>query len=516
MTDQQSPQQRGADRPLTRSERRRLQRAERHPVRTALTRGARAVSMLLAGVLLLGSGMTFVYYKQLTSKAATAASVENVEGNVAAEGFDGRDMDILMIGTDTRTGTDIPAEAGSTGDDLHNTDTIMLIHVPADGSRASIVSFPRDTWVQIANRGEKAKINSAYAYGYNSVTDPNAPEQARKDAGQQWLIQTISAFTGVQIDHFVEVTLAGFRDLTKAVGGVDVNLCEPTEDLEYSGANFPAGKQHLDENQALSFVRQRHGLKNGDLDRIKRQQYFMAQILRKVLDREIGDLFDPAKLSELIDALAGTISYDPELSPLLLAEQMRDVAAGNVEFRTIPLAEYYEQRIGGQDVVVPADEAEVLAFFQSLSAPAPSSPGASSSSSAAASGSASSSTAAPPTSAVPLPPVLLYLGTADPNAQQVATADLQAKGYPIEATHTASLSYDTTEIQYAPDQAAAAAALQAQLPGSATRQVGTTPPGKLLVVVGANYPGLAGASGSASPTTSVPPVITAATDDCIY
>lgn len=352
---------------VTRSQRNR--RLRQHPTRAALRRGSRAVGALIALTLLIGSGLTFTFFNRLNSQAGTAASPKQVTGNVAAEGFDGEDMDILMIGTDTRTGTDIPAADG-TGDDLRNTDTIMLIHVPADGSRASVVSFPRDTWVTLPT-GEKGRINSAYAYGYASVTDPNATEQQRKNAAQAWLIQTVSALSGVQVDHFVEITLAGFRDLTRALGGIDVNLCQATQDLEYSGADFPAGPQHLDENQALAFVRQRHGLIS-DLDRIKRQQYFMGAMLRKVLDQDVGALLSPGKLTELIDAVAGTITFDEDLDALMLAEQMRNVATGNVAFYTLPIAG--DATINGQQVLAPVSDEQMKMFFLTLSAPPPPEP----------------------------------------------------------------------------------------------------------------------------------------------
>ena len=486
---------------ISRSERRRQQHREQHPIRTSMRRGVRAVSALIAFILLVGSGLTFTFFNRLTTQAGVAASPQEIKGNVAAEGFDGQDMDILMIGTDTRTGTDIPAEDGA-GDTLHNTDTIMLIHVPADGSRASVVSFPRDTWVTLPT-GEKSKINSAYAYGYASV-DAAGPEQQKKDAGQQWLIQTVSAFSGVQIDHFVEITLAGFQDLTRTVGGIDVNLCEATQDLEYSGADFPAGPQHLDENQALAFVRQRHGI-GSDLNRIKRQQYFMGAMLRKVLDREVSDLLNPMKLAQMIDALAGTITFDKDLDPLLLAEQMGDVAAGNVGFYTIPIAG--DDTIGGQQVLVPVSQGAMLEFFAGLSLHGDAAGSAGSPGSAGSTGSAGSANGQQGAGVS----VQVYLGTDDPAG--VAAADLQARGYVVESTAPASGVYPATEIQYGPDMAAQAAALTAALPGSTTREVSTTPPGKLLVVVGANYPGLA-ASGAQSPEATQPD-FTAANEGCI-
>lgn len=505
----------GATAATSRSERRRAEQRTRHPVRARLVTLARAVSFLLTVCLLLGSGLAFVYYNRLSSQAGTGASLSDLEGNRGGKDYDRRDMDILMIGTDTRTGTDIPAEDGD-GGSLHNTDTIMLIHVPADGSRASVVSFPRDTWVTLPN-GEDAKINSAYADGYDSIVDPQATQQQHKDAGQAWLVQTVSAFSGVQVDHFVEVTLAGFRDLTNAVGGVDVNLCEATEDLEYSGADFPAGPQHLDADQALAFVRQRHGLPNYDLDRIKRQQYFMGAVLRKVLDRQIGDLFDPAKLTQLIDALAGTISFDVDLDPLMLADQMRDLAAGDVEFRTIPLAPEKYGKIDGQEIVVPAPEDEIKKFFATLSAPttssATSAPATSSAGGSSAGGASATSSATAPAAPVSID---LYLGTTDPAAGDLATADLQARGYQVSpAGQTASAS--ATEIQYGTAMLAQAEALAAVLPGATLRQVAATPAGKLVVVVGDNYPGL-GSAGSAPATTATtaPPDSTAASDQCIY
>lgn len=490
--------------PVTRRQRRKNQ----HPVQAAMLRISRGVAALLALMLLVGSGLTYAYFNRLTAQAGTGTSLDDVEGNSAGEGYSGEAMDILMIGTDGRAGTDIPEEDQTGG--LQNTDTMMLIHVPADGSRASIVSFPRDTYVELPN-GENSKLNAAYAFGYNDAPE-GSTEQQRKDAGRNNLIQTINILSGVQIDHFVEVTLAGFRDLTKAVGGVEVNLCAPVDD-SYSGANFPAGKQHLDENQALAFVRQRHGLPNGDLDRIKRQQYFMGAMIREVLDQGMLDLLNLDKLNELIDALANTISYDAGLNPLQLAEQLRNIAAGDVEFRTIPLATPAEDKIPGiGDVLLPADEQQMKAFFNGLSEPAkPSESPESESGSESGSPSTSSAPAIDPASIT----VDVYDGTQTPGLADQVSAALTAAGFAIDNRSPALTSdYDVTEVHYATGMEAQANAVAAALPGATLVADDTTPTGKILVVVGASY----GSPDATAAPTADPgePDSTAANTDCIY
>ena len=120
------------------------------------------------------------------------------------------------------------------------------------------------------------------------------------DAGRKGLIKAIHELSGITVDHYAEVGLLGFVLLTDAVGGVEVCLKEATKD-EFSGADFPAGKQTLTGATGLAFVRQRHGLPRGDLDRIVRQQAYMASLVSKVLST--GTLTSPAKLASLGSAV---------------------------------------------------------------------------------------------------------------------------------------------------------------------------------------------------------------------
>jgi LCP family protein required for cell wall assembly len=106
--------------------------------------------------------------------------------------------------------------------------------------------------VEIPGYG-RDKLNAAYAYGYSAVDD-TMPEADKQAAGAQLLVQTIHGLTGLQVDHYAEVDLLGFFELTSVVGGVRVNLCEAVDDREYSGAYFPAGPQTISGADALKFV----------------------------------------------------------------------------------------------------------------------------------------------------------------------------------------------------------------------------------------------------------------------
>ncbi len=175
-------------------------------------------------------------------------------------------------------------------------------------------------------------MNSAYAYGERDAPD-DATDAQRQSAGAQLLVQTISQLTGLQIDHYAEVDLLGFFQLSSIVGGVEVNLCQAVDDSYYSGAVFPAGVQTISGADALKFVRQRHGLPRGDFDRIIRQQVYIAGVLRNILSENV--LFDLGKQRELADAAGGALTVDQGLNLFDLAAQMQSITAGNIDFQTI-------------------------------------------------------------------------------------------------------------------------------------------------------------------------------------
>jgi LCP family protein required for cell wall assembly len=287
-------------------------------------------------------------------------------------------VDLLLVGVDSRTdayGNPLPKEVlamlnAGKNDGERNTDTMILVHIPVDGTRAIAISFPRDSWVQLAGGFGKHRLNSAFAYAYNDAREDlanTAPDEKTLDEqakviGRKNLIETIQNLIGtsVTIDRYAEVNLLSFYEVTNAIGGVEVCLNAATEDYR-SGANFPAGKQTLAGAQALAFVRQRHGLPNGDLDRIVRQQVFLGALASKVLSADM--LTSPTKVRDLITAVQRSVVLSNGWELSTFASQMSGLTAGGIDFYTIPTLG--DAKIGGADVLK-IDPAQVAAFVASL------------------------------------------------------------------------------------------------------------------------------------------------------
>jgi LCP family protein required for cell wall assembly len=259
-------------------------------------------------------------------------------------------QNILLVGIDARTdayGNPLPQNvldalhAGSGDDGGDTTDTMIVLHIPAGGAAATAISIPRDSYVDIAGGYGKHKINSAYSRGKNAAMSGLRTqglsgaqlEVAANEAGAKTAIQTVEKFTGLTINHYAAINLAGFDALSQAVGGVEVCLKAPVHD-NYSGADFPAGPQTLSGAQALAFVRQRHGL-TSDLDRIARQQAFLSGMAKKVLSA--GTLTDVSKLNSLVGAVQGAVVLDKGWDVLSFAQQLRGMTSGAIGFATIPV-----------------------------------------------------------------------------------------------------------------------------------------------------------------------------------
>lgn len=274
-------------------------------------------------------------------------------------------IDMLLVGMDSRTdafGNPLPKEVlqllnGGKVDGERNTDTMILVHIPVDGRRAIAFSFPRDSWVDVGEGFGKHKLNSAFVYAYTDarktlseqgVTDPKELETKATVIGRKNLISTIERLVGnaVTIDKYAEVNLASFYEVTKAIGGVEVCLNNAVSEPK-SGANFAAGRQTISGKEALSFVRQRYELPNGDLDRIVRQQVFLAALADKVLSADM--LANPSRARDLIGAVQRSVVLSKNWNLSQFASQMQGLSGGNIEFHTIP--NEGPAKIGGADVI---------------------------------------------------------------------------------------------------------------------------------------------------------------------
>ncbi len=325
----------------------------RHDVKHGIGIGLRIVVAVAAVGVLVVSGWAWVTYHNFKSDIRRV----NAVGGAGKPGHDvdGKDQNILVVGNDDRdTATDAELrQLGTTRDGgSYNTDTMMLMHLPANGQKATVISFPRDSYVAIPGHGMN-KLNSAYVDG---IVDHNG----NKTAGAQLLVQTIENLTGLTVDHFVQVDLLGFYRISNSIGGVQVNLCAAQNEAN-SGINLPKGVSTIKGKQALAFVRQRYGLPNGDLDRIKRQQYFLSAAFRKI--SSAGVLLNPFKLESLLKAVSSSLQMDNSLDPLTLAQQFQDLTAGNLVFKTIPTHGTQDNDAGN---VVVVDPAEVKQFARQV------------------------------------------------------------------------------------------------------------------------------------------------------
>ncbi|TYP89868.1 LCP family protein [Blastococcus xanthinilyticus] len=442
----------------------------------------RAVGALLSLVLLVTSGWGW-YLGRVASATVNRTDAIPTSGNDGTTGT-GAAMNLLLVGSDSRAElTDEQLVALNAGTDSgSNTDTMILVHVPADGSKASFVSFPRDSYVEIPGYGWD-KLNAAYAYGRMDAPD-SASEEEKAAQGAQLLVQTISQLTGLQIDHYAEVDLLGFFNLTSVVGGVEVNLCEPVDDRRWSGAVFPAGVQTISGADALKFVRQRHGLPRGDFDRIIRQQVFIAGVLRKMLSDEV--MLDLGKQRELVQAAAESLTVDRSLDLFQLAEQMQSVTAGSIEFQTVPYIGD-DKDDAGRYILRLEKESALHAFFADLSAePEPEPAGAT------------------PEAPEPVDParidVQVFNGSGTSGLAGKAAQSLQAAGFVVSGTANAdAMDYKQTEIRHAAGDEALAATVAATIPGAVPEVAADVPAGAVHVVLGSDFNGVGQAVTPAAP-----------------
>jgi LCP family protein required for cell wall assembly len=347
----------------------------RRPRRVVRTIVKTAVALISVAAVT-ATGYAYVTKDKLQNNVHTTQALTQ-PGEPAPPADDGA-TDILLVGSDARTdaqGNPLPnslLKALRTEEKPGvNTDTIIVLRVPKDGSKPSGISIPRDSWVDVPGRG-KTKINSAYGVAKAEFanerrkageTDQAAIERESDQAGRKVLVQTVQDFTQLRIDHYAEVNLLGFYLLTEALGGVKVCLDHATVDSD-SGANFRAGTQTVSGGAALSFVRQRKNLPRGDLDRIVRQQAFLTSALHQVLSA--GTLTSPSTLNSLMDAVHRSIVLDDGLDLLDFAEQVKGIAAGTMNFVTIPVVNINGRSEDGKQSIVQVDPAEVRKFIAGL------------------------------------------------------------------------------------------------------------------------------------------------------
>lgn len=336
-----------------------------------LERLVRVIATMAAVAVVLGTGVAW------TTIRSFEGGIFHMSTPLLGQGGDDGAIDILLVGSDSRTdahGNPLTAEELATlraGDEeATNTDTIILIRVPNNGKSATAISIPRDSYVKAPGLG-MTKINGVYGevkleererLVAAGLEDPEVETRA-VEAGREALITTVTNLTNVTIDHYAEIGLLGFALITDALGGVEVCLKDAVYE-PLSGADFPAGWQKLDGAQALSFVRQRHDLPRGDLDRVVRQQAVMAELAHKVISGKT--LSSPTTLNQLQNAIQRSVVISSGWDIMDFATQLQKLSAGNVAFATIPVIRENGWSDDGMHSVVQVNPHEVASWVGGL------------------------------------------------------------------------------------------------------------------------------------------------------
>lgn len=461
---------------VTRSSRTRAGRL-RHPSRRALLGGAAIVATVA------------VVATSLVAYAAYRNVYDSIHQQNVTAGMLGKrppklngSLNILVIGSDSRAGTHGLGK-GVVGS---RSDTSMLLHISPDHKHALVVSFPRDSMVPIlsclpdnaghagqkAAPGQQEMLNATFSYG-----------------GAPCLWKTIEQTTGIRIDHFVEVDFNGFKSVVNDVGGVSVCLPYAVRDPA-SKLNLAAGKHVVTGSQALAFVRERHIGLGSDLQRIQRQQYFLASAMQKIKQTNI--LANPARLFSVTRDVARSLTADSALSlttMLAIANSMKGLSSGALRFVSVPV------------IPDPTDpQARVLwaqpqanRLFHAI---------------------AHNSTL-PKTSKNGLTPAAKKVSPANVHVDVLngsgttgiagtTATQLGAKGFSVTGTgDVPGYGFSNTVIEYnSASQMAAVATLKAAVGNAQVQQAASVKPGTVALIVGSNFTGLSGTGSSKSTTGS--------------
>ncbi|MEV7606252.1 LCP family protein [Paenarthrobacter sp. NPDC089322] len=257
-------------------------------------------------------------------------------------------MNILVMGSDTRGSDELDVDTAAATD--QRADTLMLVHIPADRKNVYAVSLMRDLWVTIPGKGE-SKINGALALG-----------------GVPLMVQTVESLFQQRIDHVAMVDFEGFKGLTDALGGVEVDVKIPFAPASgpMKGHYYPAGKQTLNGDEALAFVRERKSFSDGDYQRVRNQQAYLKSIISKTIARET--LTNPVTVNSMVSAVSPFVSVDKSFDAAAigsLAVELRDIRATDTVMFTLPTLGTGTS-LDGQSIVV-ADTDAISEISSALS-----------------------------------------------------------------------------------------------------------------------------------------------------
>ncbi|MDR6505819.1 LCP family protein required for cell wall assembly [Arthrobacter oryzae] len=435
--------------------------------------------------LILVGGLAFaafwvVRFQMNISKAPLGAGSNRTEEPVN----DSTDrMQILILGSDTRDGKN--SEYGTTEDSTGygQSDVMMMMDISADNKRVSVISFPRDLLVDIPECTDQKTKEVFPAQGGVMINE------AMKQAGIGCAVDTVNKITGLEVDHFMMADFNAVKELSNAVGGVEVCISDAVYDPD-SRLRLPAGNSQVQGEQALAFLRTRHAFADGgDLGRIKAQQGFLSSLTRKIKDD--GTLSDPQKMLKIADVVTQNLTVDDGLasvpSLLTVGNRLKNIDVSKVAFVAVPTtpSPADPNRLA---VAEPAGSQLFAALRKDVDLTDPTatpSPTAAPSESAPAP-SPTATDPAPPAYDKALQPVSVANGTGVPARAQEITQAIIAGGF-TQVAELVAQPVDKTAVYYAPGFEDVAADVAALMEIPATQVLPAAGVGGVQVYLGADF-----------------------------
>lgn len=429
-----------------------------------------------------------------------------------ATAIGGRGLNVLIIGSDSRAGLTRSQENSlHVGHDAgQRSDTMILLHVPANGGKADMVSLPRDSYVTIPAHcpGGDPPRNNRCAHGAAIIPPQlNKLNAAYSFGGANLAVSTVKANTHVPINHYIEINFLGFVNMVDKLGGVPICNPAPIHDPvvrsasgQYSGSGLelPAGTTTLKGAQALEYVRAREfDPAQGDLGRIQRQQKFMSAMLDKA--ESAGVLLNLFKLDGFLKSVASSLTVDKGFGTsqiLGLARRLHSMSPKNVNLLTVPLSNTALPTPVGS--AVKWDPTLSKRLFHDFAADRP-----------------ITNVTRPLHLTVAPADIAVQVLNATPTAGLAARTSqaLSGVGFMVSGTGDApkGSSPTATVVLYGPTRADSAKTVAAAVPGSVKRKDPSLGNG-IELLVGSNYAGVKSVKVSSSPAT--PTVRTGATNPC--
>lgn len=428
---------------------------------------------------------------------AIVSDDSNVSTATAAPAGSLEAENILLLGSDTRSGTngDAGNSDSSTSDGVANSDTLMVAHISADRQHVTVLSIPRDTWVDAptckqwdANTGQLSDADYPV-----SAADQWHVNWAYSVGGPQCTVRAVQDLTGLQIDRVIGIDFSGFKNMVDALGGITVNVCGPIIDRELQTVVEDGGVQTIAGEQALNLVRARNviGDTDSDLARIRRQQIVLSSILQQVTSA--GTLFNPSKLDGFLQAFVqNTFTDNVTIDDLVaLAQSFGTLDPSLVTFFTLPTTPS-----SSDDGALDVDQSKAPAIFDALlndralpgepaASETPTTPGAST----------ADTTASDDDSGVTVDPATVKLtivnATGRPGAATTAMEELNGYGFAVTENDLQLADEPATAaatVEYAPENLDAALTVATAVPGATllpTSQLGS----KVRLVLGEAFDG---------------------------